>query len=374
MSDVISSLPRKIFHIREANIFGSPERLIIGQITNSKRFSGIPVSYRKAGEENAFVAELKKHKIPYFELTEHFTGDISTVFRLSSMIRQFHPSMIITHEYKSNLYGYLASKITRIPHLIHFHGATSEDLKVKFYNAIDRWVLRRVQGVITVSSATKTRLIEAGVQENKIHVIFNAVANEAFEPVPFQNKWFDLPSPLFVCAGRFSYEKGVDILIEAVCLLRDSGTSINVLIYGDGPEKQNIQNLITRYNLSNLIKLAGFEKDLRGVFGAAYSLIIPSRSEGFPLVLLETWAQGTPVVTTPVGGLPEIVSDNKNGVISERVDPESLASALKRALTIPDFKIRCGQAGKKEALEKYTFAKQAEHLETIYDRYALKVQ
>ena len=361
---------RKVFHLREAGSFGSPERLIIGQITNARRYAGIPVSYRKAGIENAFMNELKKSKIPYLELTEHFTGDMSTVMRLSSMIRQYRPSLIVTHEYKSNLYGHLAARVTGVPHLVHYHGATAEDAKVKLYNAIDRWVLKRVSGVVTVSSETKRRLIAFGVEDSKVEVVINAVAGEAFEPVPFTDSPFSSSQPLLVCAGRLSYEKGVDILIEAAKIVNESSIRCNVLIYGNGPEENRIHGLVKQYGLQDSVKLAGFQKDLRGPFGAMDFLVIPSRSEGFPLVLLESWAQGAPVVATPVGGLPELIADNENGLLAGEVNPRSLAAAIMKALSIRDFKSRCGAAGRATVKEKYIFDRQVARLEDIYDRFA----
>jgi len=366
----LSPSPRKLFHIREAGIYGSPERLIVGQITHARKYAGIPVSYRKGGVENAFIAELTDLKIPHLELTEHFTGDLSTSLRLAGMIRQYHPALIVTHEYKSNLYGYLASRLTGVPHLIHYHGATAEDVKVKLYNAIDRWVLRRARGIITVSEETKRRLVSAGVEEANVNVVINAVSESAFERVTFVNDEFEPTIPFAVCAGRLSYEKGVDILIEALALLKGAGDRLNLLIYGEGPEEGRIGALIEQHNLSDTVRLVGFRKDLRGPFGAMAFLIIPSRSEGFPLVLLEAWAQGAPVVATPVGGLPDLITDNENGILAKSADPNSLAHALSRAVRTPEFKKRCGAAGKWLVIEKYNFETQVARLEEIYDRYA----
>lgn len=360
----------KIFHIREASIYGSPERLIVGQITHARRFTGIPVSYRKAGVENAFVAELTGLKIPHLELVEHFTGDLSTAVRLAAMIRHYRPSLVVTHEYKSNLYGYLASRMTGVPHLIHYHGATAEDLKVRLYNAIDRWVLRRAKGIITVSNETKRRLVAAGVREESVHVVINAVSESAFEKVKFVNREFEPTEPFAVCAGRLSHEKGVDILIEAAALLKAGGIKLNLLIYGEGPEEGHLSSLIERHALGDTVKLMGFQKDLRGAFGSMAFLVIPSRSEGFPLVLLESWSQGAPVVATPVGGLPELVADNENGMLAETVDPKALAAAIRRAVTTPDFRTRCGAAGRQIVMEKYNFETQVARLEVIYDKFA----
>jgi glycosyltransferase involved in cell wall biosynthesis len=358
-----------MFHIREAGSYGSPERLIVGQITHARNYNGIPVSYRKGGIENPFVSELTALKIPHLELTEHFTGDLTTSLRLAAMIRQYRPALIVTHEYKSNLYGYVASRITGVPHLVHFHGVTAEDVKVRLYNAIDRWVLKRSTGIITVSNETKAKLCGLGIAESRIEVVFNAVSESALDAKPFQkNAEFASSVPLAVCAARFSHEKGIDLLVEAAALLKETGDALNVLIYGAGPEEERIRSLIRDRNLEGRIKLAGFVPDLRGVFGAMDFLVIPSRSEGFPLVLLEAWAQGAPVVATPVGGLPNLIDDNGNGILARSTDAASLAEAIRRALATTDFRSRCGSAGRRLVQEKYNFERQVQLLEETYDR------
>jgi glycosyltransferase involved in cell wall biosynthesis len=167
-----------------------------------------------------------------------------------------------------------------------------------------------------------------------------------------------------------SHEKGVDILIEALALLKHSGARLNCLIFGEGPEEEKITSLIERHGLTDSAKLVGFQKDLRGPFRAMAFLIIPSRSEGFPLVLLEAWAQASPVVATPVGGLPDLIADNENGILARAAEPKALAEAIQKALNTPDFKSRCGQASERLVREKYNFEIQVGRLEEIYERYA----
>jgi glycosyltransferase involved in cell wall biosynthesis len=359
-----------ILHIREASIFGSPERLIIGQVRHARAFRYLPVTFRKGGRENPFAAELKSLNLPCREVSERFTGDLTTIGRLAALIKDEHPALIVTHEYKSNFYGRRAARRAGVPHLIHFHGVTSEDRRVHLYNRIDLAVMRRVQGIITVSEQTRQRLIDAGVDGSKIRVVINAVAEQAFERAPFESPSFDDNAPLLVAAGRLSYEKGFDILIEGLATLLEGGHAANLLIYGDGPEKENLARLIASLELSGRVKLMGFIRDVRPPFGAMQILVVPSRSEGFPLVLLEAWAQGAPVVAHPVGGLPDLVVDNVNGLLARAATPEALAEALSKALAMPDFKSRCGAAGQALTRDKFNFERQLDSLEAIYREFA----
>ena len=364
-------MDRLVLHLREAAIYGSPERLIIGQMRHAERYRGLPVTYRKAGARNDFATELERQDIEFRELIEHFTGDLTTVFRLARLIRSTRPVLLVSHEYKSNLYARLAAMLTGVPHLIHFHGVTSEDTKVRLYNRIDLAVMRRARGVITISPETKRRLADQGVDADHIQVVINAVLESAFEKVPFECPAFEQPGKLLVAAGRLSHEKGFDLLLDAFAALRSTGRSANLLIYGDGPELPRLSRRIEALGLSSCVRLAGFVRDVRPSFGAMEFLVVPSRSEGFPLVLLEAWAQGAPVVATPVGGLPNLIKDNVNGLLAAAPTESALADALARALDMADFKTRCGAEGLRLAREKYNFKRQVEELEAIYDRYAL---
>jgi glycosyltransferase involved in cell wall biosynthesis len=253
---------------------------------------------------------------------------------------------------------------------VHFHGFTAEDRKTSLYNWIDIRVMRNVRGIITVAPQTKERLVGKGIAADRIHVVINAVGDEAFDQVAFTDNPFGSSRPLLVSAGRLSYEKGYDLLLEALGRLKNDGLEPYLLIYGDGPERDKLQAQIERLQLVSRVKLAGFIRDVRPPFGAMDFLVIPSRSEGFPLVLLEAWAQGAPVVATPVGGLSTLIVDNENGMLAGSTEAGALADVLKRALQTGDFKDRCGGAGRSGVEARFTFRRQLEHLEDVYERAA----
>jgi glycosyltransferase involved in cell wall biosynthesis len=355
--------------MREANIWGSPERLILGQINHLKEYTGIPVTYRRRGRSNPFAEHMHSVGRACVELNEFGPGDPRTVWQLVKLIRERRPILIVTHDFKSNLYGYLASMITGVKHVVHFHGFTAEGPRVKLYNAIDRAVMRRSGAVLTVAEQTRELLIARGVAGERIEVVINAVTPEAFETVTAERPRATDGRKVIVAAGRLSYEKGIDVLIEAAGLLKDEELAFDIQVFGDGPERVRLQALIDRKALNDSVHLAGFKADLRAVYAGADLLVIPSRSEAFPLVLLEAWAQGTPVVATPVGRLPELVRDGVNGLVAESVTPEALAKVLAMALRDDEFKPRAGRNGLELTREKYSFEAQAEALSHIYRRW-----
>jgi len=365
----LSTAVNTVLHVREANIWGSPERLILGQLRFLAEYKCVPVTYRRRGKSNPFAERLRQEDVECVELDEFGPGDARTIYQLIKVIRQRQAKLIVTHDFKSNLYGYFASKVTGCPLIVHFHGFTAEGARVRFYSAIDRAVMRRCRAIITVAEQTKQLLTSLGVGSTKVTVVINAVPPEAFETVTDESVGVVSDQKLVVAAGRLSYEKGFDLLVEAAHLLKERGLKFNIQIYGDGPEKTALAKQINHLHISDRIGLAGFRSDLRPVYAQAEFLVIPSRSESFPLVVLEAWAQGTPVVATPVGRLPELIENDVNGLLVRDMTPEALAEGMAVALQAADFRQRCGAAGREMVRLKYVFANQVALLKEIYDRF-----
>src|SRR4030067_239880 len=98
-----------------------------------------------------------------------------------------------------------------------------------------------------------------------------------------------------------------------------------LLLVGDGPERYNVERLIERLNLQNSIKLTGFRSDVANLFRCADIGVLCSETESAPLTLLEGMSTGLPMVAISVGGVPEIVNNGKNGLLSQPKNPEELA-------------------------------------------------
>lgn len=140
---------------------------------------------------------------------------------------------------------------------------------------------------------------------------------------------------LFV--GRYHANKGPDLLIEAIHLLTDAmKDSIALQMRGLGPLRARLESLIREYHLQNVIELGGpiQAQELSNALKYASYLLIPSRIESIPIVFSDALQMGTPVVTTPVGDLRQIVSETECGVVAERVGAAEFASALSEALRV----------------------------------------
>ncbi len=357
--------PPRILHLRASNFLGSPERLILGQVKYGRHFRHVPVSYTRKCPPTEFASALASERVEHYLLQEICPGDFSTIARLASLIRKLQPYLVVTHDYKSNLWGSIACALTGTPQVVHFHGHTAEGLRVYFYNEVDKRAIRHATAVITVAETLKEYLSQLGIAKEQISVVHNAVPDSAFEPTA-QDLGLRLGgAPFFGAVGRLSYEKGFDMLLDAYA---SHDFDAHLVIFGSGPEQHWLEGRVARLGLRRKIHFAGHIKDLRPAYAAMQFLVIPSRSEGFPLVLLEAWAQATPVVATPAGAIGSLISNNDNGMLADDISSKSIARALSQAVQIHDFKQRCGSNARRLAWARYRFNDQVPVLETLYER------
>lgn len=207
---------------------------------------------------------------------------------------------------------------------------------------------------ITVASSTLIKSTNA----KKTVVIHNGVnLDEFLECQRERNKIKNI-----VYIGRLSHEKGVDLLIQAHKKIKKKG--INLMIVGKGPESVSLKKMISKSDRISFIGQLSNRSDLRNVFLKADLLVLPSRTEGHPLVLFESWASKLPVLLTNVGDNGRFIKDGRNGFIC---DPniESLVNGLKKVLksrTLPEISKKAFRE-----VQRYTWDEVARKTARLYE-------
>jgi glycosyltransferase involved in cell wall biosynthesis len=201
-----------------------------------------------------------------------------------------------------------------------------------------RYTLQRASRVVAVSKALKDGIARLGILQDKVTVISNGVDTQKFRPLDKieARRKLGMPSDakVILSVGHLTENKGFDLLIEAVRILSQRyPTPIHVAIVGDGIFRGKLLKAVTASKLGNRVRLAGNvpHEDLRLWYSAADLFCLASGIEGWPNVLLESLACGTPVVATPTGGIPEIIRSEEIGLLTAR-DPREIAAALERGL------------------------------------------
>jgi glycosyltransferase involved in cell wall biosynthesis len=173
--------------------------------------------------------------------------------------------------------------------------------------------------------------------------------------------------------GRLSREKGQMDLVRAVANLRDRtpGKHFAVILLGDGPERNRIEDALKRFKLQDWVKLAGHKNDLRPYYSIADVSVVPSHSEGSPNALLESMSAGIPIVATAVGGIPDIARNGKTALLVPRSNPDELATALGRLLDDENLRKTLGANARIAALE-YDPQKACDAIRFLYERVLLR--
>ncbi len=227
--------------------------------------------------------------------------------------------------------------------------------------------------VVTVSGAMKQELESLyEFPSEKVHVVPNGSFAQNLEkdidPGTIKEEYgFDETDPLVMFLGRMEYQKGPDVLVEAMPHILDYNEDTNFLMVGKGGMKEYVENKIRGLGVSDKVRMTGYvsEEEKVDLLNASDVVCIPSRNEPFGLVLFEAWAAGNAVVASNVGGLGENIDNFVDG-IKTRPNPQPLAWGNNFALDDPNLIRRLGRRGKKK-LREFRWDRIARRLVLIYE-------
>jgi glycosyltransferase involved in cell wall biosynthesis len=306
--------------------------------------------------EGALAAALRQAGITVFLFS---AADVSFSFaavrELYQIIRRWRPRIVHTH---GSLAGRVAGALGGAKVVYTKHGlAAAEEQAVQLRGAgafLKRLSTRLfADRIVAVSEAVARALVAQGADPQRVRVIPGGI-----DPTPYRN----LPAPVtgvLGALGRLSYEKGFDILLRAL----DDLPGTPLLLGGDGPQAERLRQLAGGRPVTMLGRVA----DPAAFMGQIGIFVLPSRSEGLGLVLIEAMMAGRPVVATNVGGIPEVVVDGETGLLVPPEAPKALAAACARLLSDPAEAARMGEAGRRRAVQLYHADRMAAQTVALYD-------
>ena len=201
--------------------------------------------------------------------------------------------------------------------------------------AMIRWAARNAAAVITVSRALKDALVRLGVPAEHVRVLRNGVDTDVFKPVEREamRQRLGLQRKTILSVGNLLEFKGHGVAISALSLLPEC----ELVVIGEGPDLGDFETLVRENGLADRVRFLGSipQAELRQYYGAADALVLASTREGWPNVLLEAMACGTPVVATDVGGVSEIIASAEAGIMIKERSPAAVARALRTLLANP---------------------------------------
>jgi glycosyltransferase involved in cell wall biosynthesis len=266
-------------------------------------------------------------------------ADLAATLAVSRRIAVMRPDVVHAHGAKGGLYGRIAAMAERrrgrqVAAFYAPHGGSlhydPRSLAGRLFFAVERALERVTDGLIHVSAYEAAAYREKiGAPRCPAHVVLNGLRPEEFEPVVAESDAAD-----FLFIGELRDLKGVDVLIEALAILRREGRNPRALIVGGGTpvDERRYWESVVSAGLSGLVEFRP-PMAARRAFALARTIVVPSRAESLPYLVLEAAAAGMPIIATRVGGIPEILGDLKPLVLPG--DAPALAAAMRSALATP---------------------------------------
>jgi glycosyltransferase involved in cell wall biosynthesis len=256
------------------------------------------------------------------------------------------------------LLGVLLKKVRGKPLVVTIHGSDVSVLaKNPLAAPIVLFVLNNSDRVITVSDYLKDEVTKLGIDPEKVSVVYGGTGD-----VSTEKEDFDFDGTIITFIGNLVKQKGVDVLLEAFKDVPDA----KLVIVGDGKEGPALKKLAKD---QEDVYFVGYREDLASVFEKTRLLVLPSRSEGFGLVLLEAMKAGVPVVASRVGGIAEVVEDSRNGILVEPENPKQLADAITMVLEDEELRENLIRNGH-ETSEKFSWRSMSSAIDKIYEELA----
>lgn len=322
---------------------------------------------------------LPETDIEQFHLNLSLTAIPKAIWSLCKILTNKNVDIIHAHGLKANLVGIIAARLSRKGKVIYtMHGGVSfskaQPGKAKLYAALERILVRYNTKIITVSDILQKELhkrtqgkhgdivtIHAGLKEDRLKSNSNNLETIRHN--------FHIPANAMIIGtiARLAPQKGLCYLIKAMKQILYHEPDTILLIAGDGPLRNSLENLVKKENIHPHVCFLGFVQDIGSLLGLIHVFVLPSWTEGFPITILEALLAEKAVVATKVGGIPEIIQHEVNGLLIEPRNPDALASSILNLLKNSKLRKRLGTTGKHIVKDRFSLEQMIAKYLAVYN-------
>lgn len=296
-------------------------------------------------------------------------GDIIATRKVYKQIKSLQPDVLHGHGAKGGAYvrvigSFMRGSLSRVTRAYSPHGGSlhydSKSLKGKIIFAIERILERMTDAIIFVSDHERQAYFDkVGQPKTKSHLVYNGLNEDEFQPIVNVNDASD-----FLYIGMMRDLKGPDVFIDAFRRAEQLvGRPLSATMVGDGPDQQAYQGKINKMGLGKRIDMRP-AMNAREAFALAQTVVIPSRAEAMPYIVLETVAANKPIIATNVGGIPEILGTDSNVMVPPG-DVEKLAEKMAKTLQ-DDGWLSSAQPDRVEFIKRFSVQTMAEDILNVY--------
>ena len=373
---------------------GGPDKTILNSAyLHDKIKVDVLVVYIKQPDDHEFQIRSKAEQLglKYTDLADRSVFDLKCLWELRRLVKENRIQVLHTHDDKTLLYGvalrFLVPSL-RLLHTCHSHeeyGKTTFSGRLAWYRfRLRKRVLGRLmkchhKPVLAVSEDTRQRLVRSRLDPGNVEVLANGIDLEAWNrngAQPALRHEFGLRSDqqLVGTVARITYDKDLPTFFAVAESVNRQKPGTVFVIVGDGygDELAMAREEIHRRGLEKIVRLTGHRTDLKHIYASLDLFLMTSLTEGMPNTVLEAMAMELPVVSTNVGGLPELVENNACGLLLPVGDVDALSRAVTDLLTNSSRRKNFGHAARKRVEEKFNFRHRVRKMEDYYHIIALR--
>jgi glycosyltransferase involved in cell wall biosynthesis len=313
--------------------------------------------------------ELRASGVTVLELDRRAQFDLAAWRPLLSLIRAKRVDVLHSHKFGSNVWCAMISRLMPVPVFVtHEHSWSFAGDRLRTF--LDRRIIApAANAMIAVSPEDARRMVEIdGIPRHKIRIIPNGIAPLGVgDPQTLRDELRLGPeTPIVGIIASLRPEKRVDLLLDAAAVLAREGQAFHVAIVGNGPLNHTLRARAASSGISDRISFLGYRADARELAAGFDVAVLASDREGTPLSLLEYMARRRAIVATSVGGVPDVIAHERNGLLVPPGDAAQLASAIARLLGSPEERGRLGDAAAARQLEEYDLEQTTKQVERLY--------
>lgn len=353
-----SARPLRVVHVTQGLEMGGQEKLLVEFARHADR-RGVDLSFLSLSTPGPLSAEIEACGWPVQALglgPGLFPGLVS---RLARLFRRQRPDVVHTHNNRPLIYAAPAARVAGVGRIVHTQHGRGFGV-TRRQTVLTRWAARLARPFVCVSKDSAAWMIENGIPETRIQVLWNGI-----DLARFAFTGPDPNGPALIVA-RLSPEKDLTTLLRAAALVTRFDPGFRLDIAGDGPCRGDLQALAQVLGIEENVRFLGLVQDIPTLLSRASLFVLSSITEGVSLTLLEAMARGLPVVATRVGGNPEVVSDGVTGMLVPSGDPDALATAILRLRRDSSLARQMGFAGRARVERDFDIRAMVASYEALY--------
>lgn len=357
---------------------GGAESLMVPLLASLKDFDVEPrVCVLQVRSGNPIGDELIKLGVPVDLLAIKNLRNPLNLVRLMNYIRRYEPDVIHTQLETADALGTIAARLLNIPSVstLHTLEQPSTRMKKRWRNAL-RWNSLNMfaRRVIAVSDVAHQHYLRLGFRSDKLITLYNGIDLHKFsaenQSKSDKAKLFGLPTDgiVITTVAVLREPKGIQYMLRALPMIITKVPNVYYAVVGDGPYRQHLEELSVSLGVSKHVLFMSYRSNIPEILAASDLFVLPTLVEALPTVLFEAMAAGVPIIVSEVGGVPEIIEHDVNGVLLPPAEPALLIEACLRLLLDKDLCNRLSAAAKATVANRFDVRRQAGNLLALYNQ------